>query len=65
VRAEAVARLHAATVTAARSPAYAGRLHPLGFNAVTDASPAALTDFIRAQDAVWKGLVEVSGVRLD
>ena len=62
---EAIARLHAATVGAARSPAYVERLRPLGFNSVTDASPAALTEFIRAQDAVWKDLVEVSGVRLD
>ena len=62
---ETIARLHAATVGAARSPAYVERLRPLGFNSVTDASPAALTEFIRAQDAVWKDLVEVSGVRLD
>lgn len=62
---ETIARLHAATVGAARSAAYIERLRPLGFNSVTDDSPAALTAFIRAQDAVWKDLVEVSGVRLD
>ncbi|MDB5314173.1 MAG: Tripartite-type tricarboxylate transporter, receptor component TctC [Rhodospirillales bacterium] len=63
--ADTIARLHQAVVAGAQSPAYAERLRPLGFNAVTDASPAALTEFIREQDAVWKGLVEVSGVRLD
>jgi hypothetical protein len=60
-----VARLHQATVGAVRSQAYAEKLLPLGFTAITDDSPAALTDLIRRQDPVWKGLVELSGVKLD
>jgi tripartite-type tricarboxylate transporter receptor subunit TctC len=62
---EMIATLHGAVTAAARTAAYADRLLPLGFAAITDASPASFTDFIRAQDAVWKDLVEVSGVRLD
>ena len=63
--AEAVAKLHHATVTAARTATYRDKLLPLGFNAITDESPAALTALIRTQDAVWRDLVEVSGVKLD
>ena len=63
--AEVVARLHQATFAAAHTAAYAEKLLPLGFTAITDASPAALTDLIRREDAVWKGLVELSGVKLD
>ncbi|WP_431268939.1 tripartite tricarboxylate transporter substrate binding protein [Dankookia sp. P2] len=63
--AELVTRFHQATIGAARSPAYAEKLLPLGFTAITDDSPAALTELIRREDAVWKGLVELSGVRLD
>ncbi len=62
---DAVAKLHQAVRGAAQAAAYRDKLLPLGFNAITDASPAALTDFIRRQDAVWKDLVEVSGIRLD
>ena len=63
--AEAVARLHAATVAAAGSASYREKLLPLGFAAITDESPAGFTDFIRRQDAVWRDLVAVSGVKLD
>ncbi|MDB5374099.1 MAG: Tripartite-type tricarboxylate transporter, receptor component TctC [Belnapia sp.] len=62
---EVVDRLHKAVVGAARVPAYAEKLLPLGFTAIMDESPASFTDFIRAQDAVWKDLVELSGVRLE
>jgi tripartite-type tricarboxylate transporter receptor subunit TctC len=62
---EVVARLHQATTGAAHTAAYAEKLLPLGFTAITDDSPAALTDLIRREDAVWRGLVEVSGVKLD
>lgn len=41
------------------------RLLPLGFSAVTDASPAALADFLRRQDPVWRDLVAISGARLE
>ncbi len=60
-----VRRLHEATVAAARTPAYADKLLPLGFNAVTDESPEAFTDFIRRQDPVWRDLVAVSGAQLE
>jgi tripartite-type tricarboxylate transporter receptor subunit TctC len=62
---EVVAKLHSAVVTAAQTKAYVEKLRPLGFNSITDASPAALTAEIQRQDAVWKDLVAVSGVRLD
>jgi tripartite-type tricarboxylate transporter receptor subunit TctC len=61
----AVRRLHEATVAAARTPAYAEKLLPLGFSAVTDESPEAFTDFIRRQDPVWRDLVAVSGAQLE
>jgi tripartite-type tricarboxylate transporter receptor subunit TctC len=61
----AVQRLHEATVRAARTRDYGEKLLPLGFTAVTDDSPAAFTDFIRAQDPIWRDLVEVSGAKLD
>jgi tripartite-type tricarboxylate transporter receptor subunit TctC len=60
-----VQRLHEATVRAARTRDYGERLLPLGFTAVTDDSPAGFTDFIRAQDPIWRDLVEVSGAKLD
>jgi tripartite-type tricarboxylate transporter receptor subunit TctC len=60
-----VRRLHEATVAAARTPAYADKLLPLGFSAVTDESPEAFTDFIRRQDPVWRDLVAVSGAQLE
>lgn len=62
---EAIARLHAATLAAARDPDYGRRLLPLGFTAVWDESPAAFLSFMREQEAVWQDLVEVSGARLD
>jgi tripartite-type tricarboxylate transporter receptor subunit TctC len=60
-----VQRLHQAVVGAARTREYADKLLPLGFTAITDESPEALTAFIRAQDPVWRELVELSGARLD
>ncbi|WP_137126117.1 tripartite tricarboxylate transporter substrate binding protein [Roseomonas sp. HF4] len=59
------AALHRATVAAVRQDSFRERLTPLGFTPVWDESPEALTAFIRAQDAVWRELVEVSGARLD
>lgn len=58
-------RLHAAVVQAAQQPDYRGRLEPLGFMPITDASPAALTAFIEAQTPVWQELVRVSGARIE
>jgi len=62
---EALAQLHAATLGAAREPSYREKLLPLGFEVVTDASPAAFTAFMRGQEAMWRDLVAVSGVKLD
>jgi tripartite-type tricarboxylate transporter receptor subunit TctC len=62
---EAVDKLHQTVVGATRTSAYAEKLLPLGFAAIMDESPASFTDFIRAQDIVWKELVELSGVRLE
>jgi tripartite-type tricarboxylate transporter receptor subunit TctC len=62
---EAIRRLHAATLAAARNAEYGQRLVPLGFTAVWDESPEAFLAFMRAQEPVWRDLVEVSGARLD
>jgi len=59
------ARLHAAVVQAAQQPDYRGRLEPLGFMPITDASPATLTAYIEAQTPVWQELVRVSGARIE
>jgi tripartite-type tricarboxylate transporter receptor subunit TctC len=60
-----VQQLHAATIAAVRSRDYGEKLLPLGFSPVSDDSPAAFTEFLRSQDAVWRDLVQVSGARLD
>ena len=62
---EVAAALHRATVGAAAVPSYREKLLPLGFDVVTDASPAAFTSFMRDQEALWRDLVAVSGVKLD
>jgi tripartite-type tricarboxylate transporter receptor subunit TctC len=62
---ETAATLHRAVVTAANTAAYVSRLQPLGFKSITDASPATFTAFVQQQDALWRDLVEVSGVKLD
>jgi len=62
---EATARLHAAVTHAVRTRDYADKLLPLGFTAITDASPQALTDHLRAQEPVWRELVEICGAKLD
>ena len=53
------------TTTAERGLSDVRQILPLGFASITDASPDSFTDFIRRQDAVWRDLVAVSGVRLD
>jgi hypothetical protein len=40
-------------------------MQPLGFTPVWDESPAAFGRYLAAQEAVWRGLVEVSGATLD
>ncbi len=62
---EVAGRLHAAVAQAVRAPEYDGKLRPLGFTAITDNSPEALTAHLRAQEPVWRELVEISGARLD
>jgi tripartite-type tricarboxylate transporter receptor subunit TctC len=48
-----------------RAPDFGARLSPLGFEAVTDESPAAFAAFWRAEETVWRELVEISGARAD
>jgi tripartite-type tricarboxylate transporter receptor subunit TctC len=62
---EAIGRLHAATLAAARNEEYGRRLLPLGFTAVWDESPEEFLAYMRAQEPVWRDLVEVSGAKLD
>ncbi|MBP0496187.1 Bug family tripartite tricarboxylate transporter substrate binding protein [Pararoseomonas indoligenes] len=62
---DVAARLHGATVQAAKQPDYRERLQPLGFMPVTDASPAAFTRYIEEQTPTWQELVRVSGARLE
>jgi tripartite-type tricarboxylate transporter receptor subunit TctC len=60
-----IARLHEAIVQVVRSEDFRGRLQPLGFEPVADATPAAFGAYVAAQEAVWRGLVEASGATLD
>jgi tripartite-type tricarboxylate transporter receptor subunit TctC len=62
---EAIRRLHEATLAAARSEEYGRRLLPLGFTAIWDESPEEFLAYMRAQEPVWRDLVEVSGAKLD
>lgn len=61
----AISTLHRAIVGVASSDDFRARMEPLGFTPVWDESPAALAAYLRAQDAVWRGLVEASGATLD
>ncbi len=60
-----VARHFEAIAQVARSPEFAERLVPLGFQPVVDDSPEAFGRFWRSQEAVWRQLVEVSGATAD
>ncbi|MFB9969619.1 hypothetical protein ACFFMP_06060 [Pseudoroseomonas cervicalis] len=40
-------------------------MRPLGYEAVTSATPRELEDLIAQQRPVWRELVELSGARLD
>jgi tripartite-type tricarboxylate transporter receptor subunit TctC len=57
--------LHRALVEVVRSDAFRQRLEPLGFAPVSDETPAAYGAYHRAQEQVWKELVEASGATLD
>ena len=60
-----VAVLHRAIRQVAQSDAFRAKMEPLGFAPVSDASPTAFGDYLRAQEKVWQGLVEASGATLD
>jgi len=60
-----IARLHAAFRAAAASPGFAAGLRPLGYDAVTSASPAEATAMIAAETPRWRRLVEISGARVE
>ncbi len=57
--------LHRAITQVVRSEEFRGRIEPTGFTPVADATPAAFGEYMRQQDQVWKGLVELSGATLD
>lgn len=59
-----VAALHRAVRRVATSDAFRAKLEPLGFTPVSDASPADCLDFLRAQQDVWKDMVELAGATL-
>ena len=61
----AVNRLHAALLQVVRSEDFRSRMQPLGFTPVWDETPAAFGAYLRAQEAVWRALVESSGASLD
>ncbi|MGG5818364.1 Bug family tripartite tricarboxylate transporter substrate binding protein [Falsiroseomonas sp. HW251] len=63
--ADRVARLHGALRQVAQSDAFRARMEPLGFAPVSDESPASFADYFRAQEQVWRALVEASGATLD
>lgn len=60
-----VATLHRAFRQVAQSDAFRARMEPLGFAPVSDASPDAFAAYFRAQEQVWRGLVEAAGATLD
>ncbi len=62
---ERIAALHRAVVRVVRSDDFKARLEPNGFTPVWDETPAAFGDYWRAQEVVWKNLVETSGATLD
>jgi tripartite-type tricarboxylate transporter receptor subunit TctC len=60
-----VALLHRALRQVALSDSFRARMEPLGFLPVSDPSPGALVDYMRAQEEVWRDLVEASGTALE
>jgi tripartite-type tricarboxylate transporter receptor subunit TctC len=53
--------LHAALTRVMADEALAARLKPLSVLAMTDPSPAAFGEFWRAQEPIWRDLVQQSG----
>ena len=56
-----LARWHEAIARIIREGDLAARLTPLGFQAMTDASPEAFLAFWRQEEVAWRQLVEISG----
>jgi tripartite-type tricarboxylate transporter receptor subunit TctC len=65
VPAERVRKLHGAFRQIAASDEFRARVEPTGFTPVTDETPAEFGAYWRAQEQVWKDLVETSGATLD
>ena len=65
VPADRVQKLHGAVRQVAMSDEFRGRIEPTGFTPVTDETPEAFAAYWRAQEQVWKDLVELSGATLD
>jgi tripartite-type tricarboxylate transporter receptor subunit TctC len=59
--APAINTLHAALTRVMADEALAARLRPMSFQPNTDATPAAFGEFWRAQEPIWRDLVQQSG----
>ncbi|WP_431281881.1 Bug family tripartite tricarboxylate transporter substrate binding protein [Humitalea sp. 24SJ18S-53] len=60
-----IAILHRAIVQVVRSDEFKARLQPLGFEPITDATPAAFGAYLTSQLSTWEKLVADSGATLD
>lgn len=63
--APAIATLHGALTRVMADAALGERMRPMSFLPMTDPSPAAFGEFWRAQEPVWRDLVEQSGARAE
>ena len=59
------AAARARSARSAQSDDFRARMEPLGFTPVWDESPAAFATYFRAQEQVWRALVDASGATLD
>ncbi|WP_237214134.1 Bug family tripartite tricarboxylate transporter substrate binding protein [Falsiroseomonas oryziterrae] len=60
-----IARLHAAIAQLGATTSFRDALRPLGYDAVTSASPGAAAQLIRDETPRWQRLVQVSGARIE
>jgi tripartite-type tricarboxylate transporter receptor subunit TctC len=60
-----IARLHAGIRQVATSAGFRDALRPLGYDAVSSASPAAAAQLIREETPRWQRLVQESGARVE
>jgi tripartite-type tricarboxylate transporter receptor subunit TctC len=60
-----VNRLHAAIRQVAATEAFKAALRPLGYDAVTNETPAAAAQLVRDETPRWQRLVQISGARLE